>query len=60
MLECIRRCLCVCVSGSVCVSWNGVEEPGRGMGVCVCVREFYMLSHNHIRARIKSDVYTTE
>ena len=38
VLECIRQCvcvcvcvcLCVCVSGSVCVSWNGVEEPGRG------------------------------
>ena len=26
---------CVCVSGSVCVSWNGVEEPGRGTGLRV-------------------------
>ena len=28
-------CLCVCVSGIVCVSWNGVEEPGRGTGLRV-------------------------
>ena len=25
----------MCVSGSVCVSWNGVEEPGRGTGLRV-------------------------
>ena len=27
VLECIRQC--------VCVSWNGVEEPGRGTGLRV-------------------------
>ena len=26
--ECVCVCVCVCVSESVCVSWNGVEEPG--------------------------------
>ena len=29
MLECIRQSVCVCVS------WNGVEEPGRGTGLRV-------------------------
>ena len=28
-------CVCVSVSGNVCVSWNGVEEPGRGTGLRV-------------------------
>ena len=31
VLECIRQCVCVCV----CVSWNGVEEWGRGTGLRV-------------------------
>ena len=29
VLECIRQSVCVCVS------WNGVEEPGRGTGLRV-------------------------
>ena len=33
VLECVR--VCVCVSGSVCVSWNGVEELGRGTALRV-------------------------
>ena len=37
MCVCVCVCVCVyvCVSGSVCVSWNGVEEPGRGTGLRV-------------------------
>ena len=31
VLECIRQFVCVCV----CVSWNEVEEPGRGTGLRV-------------------------
>ena len=27
--------MCVLVGGCVCVSWNGVEEPGRGTGLRV-------------------------
>ena len=44
-------------------SRDGVESRDRGSRSRVegwRMREFYMLSRNHIRARIKSDVYTTE
>ena len=32
---CVGVCVCVCVLVGVCVSWNGVEEPGRGTGLRV-------------------------